>query len=226
MNDFLKAIERLANAKGIATLLVLGIVAFFVYRNVDLISEVTFKVKHDTSSAVQPAPATRRGNAAFEIASVQLAPVDFALPSPFIAEIRNSGYGAGAGEVIIDFGGASIQQFEVQPSAAATLVSGGAGGGMLKLRLLNVSPEESVYIYALLSEPTFRRIVVNSDQSGLQTTLEHSQYLARETSSVTPTQGFVTFLWILTGIFTLVMAFYLTIVLIRFLNGIFFRESK
>lgn len=223
MNDFLKAIERLANAKGIATLLILGIVAFFVYRNADLISEVTFKVKHDTSSAIQPAPVTRRGNAAFQIANVYLAPIDFAIPSPFIAEIRNSGLGAGGGEVIIDFGGASVGQFEVQPAAAATLVSGGVGGGTLKLHLVNLSPDESVYIYALLSEPTFRRIVVNADESGLQTTLEHSQYLARAADSVTPTPGFVTFLWFLAGVFILVMAIYFTVALIAFLNRFFFR---
>lgn len=226
VNDFLKAIERLANAKGIAALLVLLLVAFFVYRNVDLISGVTFTVNRDTSSAVQRAPATPRGNAAFEIASVQLAPIDFALPSPFIAEIRNSGQEAGGGDVIVDFGGASIEQFEVQPAAAATLVSGGTGAGTLKLRLPNVSRGESIYIYALLSSPTFRRIVVNADESHLQTTLEHSQYLARQSGAVTPEPGFVTFLWVLAGLFIIVMSFYLTIVLITFLNGFFFRQRS
>ena len=44
IDKFIKSIERLASAKVIVILLIVGLGSFFVYKNIDFITEITFKI--------------------------------------------------------------------------------------------------------------------------------------------------------------------------------------
>ena len=151
VEKFLKQLERLATARGIVALLILLVLAFFVYKNFDFISEITFKL--DRPKEPPPAEQERRtetrppieaDSASVKIRNVQASPVDFSLPVYFYVEFTNEGSTAGRAEVMVDFGRANIESYEIRPTGLAALVSGGEGTNTLKLYLDSVGEDETV----------------------------------------------------------------------------------
>ena len=220
MDSFLRAVERLATAKGITTLLVIALVGFFVWRNVDVISEVTFRIDRTPAERRADSVSAVRDSAShgfFQVQRAQLVPVDFKLPSAFYAEVENTGQQAGALELLADFGSASIEQFEVLPSQNVQILSGGTGANTLKLHIPHVSPEERVYLYALLTVPSVRALVATA-VGGTRNSLTSSDL---QTTGEARRSGFREFLTVLFGFFLTVMSIYFTVVLIRVLNRTF-----
>jgi len=224
MDKFLKSLERLATAKGIVVLVIVLLVVFFTYKNLDFITEVTFKVDRPSGTNEPPADPNFRAQenrkASFSIVGAQLTPVDFALPVSFYAELRNDGFATGGVEVMVDFGRAAVDTFEIRPANGYTLISGGIQQNTLKVQFPSVARDESVHLYALLTMPTFREVVANPIGEGLQSRLTYDAYIARS-SSRWLSSDFRVFLQFVAGGIIIVMAIYLTYVLIAKLSILF-----
>lgn len=157
-------LQKLSTAKVITALLILGAAAFFIYKNFDFITEITFKVDHPKTSA----PQTQAYEDRFKWASIEvgttLIPLQFDIPSYFLVSVKNTGPAIAKHlEVSIDLGRARITSIDIKPKDRCAISSGSAGTAdpiRVVCQIVNVG--DSVYIYSLLSEPSFRNVVVTS----------------------------------------------------------------
>lgn len=160
MEGLIRRVEKLANIKGVTVLVLLLMVGFFVYRNLDFIYEITFKIDrpHQTPAAPQQPPL--KYARFLQIERVDVPPAAFGLPAYFLVAVRNNGRETGAAEFTVDFGRALVQQFETRPTENVTVISGGVGSSAIKLLFQQVGPDEAVYLYALTSQPGFAQISI------------------------------------------------------------------
>lgn len=178
---------------GLAAVVLIAAAVFSIYR----------ELRKPDEKSPPPAPAVepvkdssaRRGGApSIDIERVQLTPVDFALPSAFFVEVRNSGLGPGDAELLIDFGPAVIDSLEYRPTGVMRITSGGRGTNAVKALVHNLSENESLYLYAFISVPRFRDITLNPIGGGLQ---KHLTIADVERQGLVRLPGaFKTFLWI------------------------------
>lgn len=217
-------VEKLANLKGIVVLLCLIFLGVFVARNWDFVTDVTFHIAHpgeDQEERVteggekeEEAGATIYAN----IERVRVCQMDFELPCYFLAEIRNTGrYDPTDLEVVVDFGRAGLRDFEVRPRFNLTLEVDSAGG-VLRLTRRSLEPRQSLYIYALTSQPGFGSISVYTGGE-LRERLTYQDFQSQEDpeSGGVP-EKFVEFLWVLAGMIVVVMVIWGLIVGIHKLN--------
>lgn len=225
-NKLIKFVEKLATTKGIIALIILCLVAFFVYRNFDFITEITFKVDRGKSkqepSQVEKAKPKKRGAASIEIRNVQLSPIDFKLPNYFYFELHNSGsIPLEHISLTVDLGKANLKDYEIRSSSGYNLVSGGKDSNIIKLVFDLMNPDESVYVYTLLTAANFKKIVVNSDD--ITNTLSYTiDDLAKDAgNSRFFSGGLITFFKIIFAIVVIVFVIYAVIVVISNLNRVF-----
>ena len=157
-------LHRLATAKVITILLILGVAAFFIYKNFDFITEVTFKVDHPKATTPQTQAYDDRFKWAHINVDATLIPLQFDIPSYFLVSVKNIGPAIAKHlEVSIDLGRARITSIDIKPKDRCTISSGNAGtAGPIRVVCQIVNVDDAVYIYSLLSEPTFRSVVVTS----------------------------------------------------------------
>jgi hypothetical protein len=157
---------------------------------------------------------------------VQLPDVDFNLPSSFVIEFQNTGLGEGGAEIIVDLGAAVLQEYELRPSELAKPIYGGPQSSVLKIRVERLVPGERLYVYSLISAPTFRTITVTPVGNGYRNTYDFDMYkqstqsTATDTSMMSYTEDSFTILHFLAliGLMMLVFFAYLLIVLAQLIN--------
>jgi len=225
-NKLTKILEKLATTKVIIALIILCLVAFFVYRNFDFITEITFKVDRGKSrpepTQVEKAKQKKIGTASIEIRNVQLSPVDFKLPNYFYFELHNNGsVPLERINLTVDLGKANLKDYEIRSSSSYNLVSGEKDSNIIKMVFDSMNPSESVYVYTLLTSANFKKIVVNSDD--ITNTLSYSiDDMAKDTgNSRFFSSGMITFFKIIFALIVIVFVVYAVIVVISNLNRVF-----
>jgi len=225
-NKLIKILEKLATTKVIITLIILCIVAFFVYRNFDFITEITFKVdrgkSRPESTQAEKTKQKKIGTASIEIRNVQLSPVDFKLPNYFYFELHNNGsLPLERINLTIDLGKANLKDYEIRSSSSYDLVSVGKDSNIIKMVFDSLNPNESVYVYTLLTSANFRKIVVNSDD--ITNTLSYTiDDMAKDAgNSRFFSSGMIIFFRIIFALVVIVFVIYAVIVVISNLNRIF-----
>jgi hypothetical protein len=233
MDDFFKNIERLANLKGIVILLLILIVSFFVYRNLDFITEITFKVDKSKQTAQSDSskqnannqtakPVSAGGYAEFEILDLSLSPIDFRLPKYFYFEVHNkSNAGAYNVTVTIDLGRANLTDIEVRSASVVQVFRSDSVSNLVKVNLSFIGKEESAYFYLLLTNPSYKRISVSSSNMITDLVRKYDGPQINSVSSGFISDEFMTFIRILAGIVLIVFTIYSLYVIISFLNRLF-----
>jgi len=164
IEKILASLHKLANTKIITLLLILGVAAYFVHENLDFITEVTFKVDH-SGSQHQEIPKKDNANlyANFTV-DTKLIPVQFDIPSYLLITVTNSGPANAYNlEALVDTGKSKITALDIKPKDRCDISSGNKDNvGPIRVVCKTVNNGESIYIYSLLSEATFRSILVTS----------------------------------------------------------------
>lgn len=235
MDKLVKLIEKLATSKRIVVLIILAMLAFFVYKNLDFITEVTFKIDRQKSDKEtkkdsgkgEKEKLKKTGHAEIEIKNVQLSPIDFELPNYFYFELHNSGSIAAENiQLTVDLGKANLSQYEIRSPSNHKIVSGGSNTNIIKVVFDSINSDESIYIYTLLTIPIFKKVVITSDNipSTLSYTIEDFKGAENPTNFFSG--GLITFLRIVIGGVILVFIIYAVVVIIMKLNRVFKIESE
>ena len=234
MENFLKTIERLANLKGIAALLVVLLLSYFVYRNFDFISEITFKVdkpkkEHQVDSLKKPMMTTQPGQqlqkggyAELELLNLQLSPVDFNLPNFFYFELHNKGTAPAQNLVVrIDLGKATVKEIEITCSDTYEILSNDLSTSIIKAALSSIAQEESAYFYLLLSTPTFKKIIASAENIPLDLIYSVDNYRDNSSETEFVSSNLMSFLRFAFGAAVGVFGIYFIVVIITLLNRVF-----
>jgi hypothetical protein len=209
----------------------IAVIAFFVYKNFDFITEVTFKVdrgkgKTDikAESDQQEKEKTKKPGyyPSLKMRNVQLPPIDFELPCYFYFEIYNSGDATADNvQVTMDLGKANLKQFEVRSASNWRVVSRESNTNMIKLAFNSIGGNESAYVYALLTMPVFKKIVITCDNVSEVRSYTIEDFMGDRPSGNFFSGALITFFRLIFGGIFLVFVVYSMIVIITWLNRLF-----
>jgi hypothetical protein len=229
MEHFFNILQKIATAKGTVVLIVAAFLAFFVYKNFDFMTEITFKIDRPKSTTeVQHAKesnskkSTSKKNTTtnyFLFADVQVTPSAFNIPSYIYAEVRNAGSDlVREVEIVIDLGKAQAEQADIKPSDKCSFSQNVKGESIVRVKCSEVTANESIYFYALTSMPIFQKIIVSSSGSVSPIQYSWSNILEKKESSSLLSPGTIGFLWFLVCAVIFVFSVYFIIVAIVFMN--------
>lgn len=225
MEKWLKTLERLATGKTIIVLILLAIIAIFVYKNFDFITEITFKVDRPNKETAKKDKTNKSKSADYtdlEIDNLQITPIESKLPSYLFFEVRNTGRAtANKINLYIDAGRAKINDFELKPLESIQIIAGGKNSNILKIVIDSLNVDETVYVYCQLSAPMFNTITLNSENLLSTSTLKFSDLRNRGLKEELINRGFMEFLRFLLGAFIVVAAAFFTFVLFANLAKLF-----
>ncbi|KAF0234704.1 MAG: hypothetical protein FD177_541 [Desulfovibrionaceae bacterium] len=164
--DYKLLLEKLLTAKGIVFLVALGFVAFFVYKNFDFVTEVTFKVDRGNVKDVKEGKKEteeRRSTPVLEVENVQMPSVSTKSPSYMFVELSNSSaVDAMNVNVILYLGRSTLHSFEII-SPAKYNVDKDSGLSVLSVSIDCIKAKSKSYIYLLINGQAFDKIVLNAD---------------------------------------------------------------
>lgn len=238
MRDLPKIIEKLTNAKAISVLIIIGIVAFFVYKNFNFITEITFKIdkgiqkqaKHrESPSEMDNAKPSMKPEKKEEpsyspyiyIRRVSLTPTAFDIPSSLYFEISNTWNKPTKNTIIsIDLGRSQIVEIDWRPKSYCSTEGEIKGQSFIRINSSGIPAKESVYVHALISAPHFRKIIINSEDMTYPREFEYEN-LEKDTTPKEDrffSSSFMTFLKIILGVAIIVFGIYFTIIFISIVN--------
>jgi len=242
MHKFLKTIEKLANAKGIAALLLIIIVLIFIYKNFDFLTEITFKVnKPNIPTPIQQEPykgeqkivetkvkdkkIEKSSFVTMAIKNIQLSPVDFKLPTYFYYEILNTGsQNAYIVEMTVDLGEAVMHKFEIRSISNFNVVTADSGNNLVKVIFDSLNVNESIYCYFLLTMPSFKKINLTSPSMFSDVCYTYDNFQEQDTSKGFFSKGFFVFLQVVLCGVILTFSICFVVVVILLLNRAFSKQ--
>jgi hypothetical protein len=199
MDSFLKFLAKFATAKGIVLLIVVVLLVIFVIRNLDFITEVTFKIdksknkpteqidtiKHQKDTLAKSVIIKKDSVTMLSIEKVALCPQSFRLHSYFYVEIKNTGsYPAKNVTVIIDYGKSKFDTLEFKPEfPKPEIISSVHDKNIFKIKYSELLQNQSIYLYSFLDIPMFKGITLIWDNSTRIQTYDYQQFLKDENSS-------------------------------------------
>lgn len=216
-------LHKLASAKIITLILIVGVAAYFIHKNFDFITEITFKVDRPSGSAKQSSENDDRFQWADISVNTTLIPLQFDIPSYFLVSVTNSGpANANKLEVLVDVGRAKVTDIDIKPKDRCSISSGKTvANDPIRVLCQRVNVGESIYIYSLLSEATFRSVLVNSPNLSKPIAVEKSD----SQSAHRPDVSFGDLiLWLIEGVVVLaiiIFGFSILGALIKWLDKIF-----
>lgn len=151
-------------------------------RNWDFVTDVTFHIAHPGGQSEEQVAERedQEGDTGATIHAsierVRVCEIDFELPCYFLAEIKNTGRHEPTDvEIMVDFGRAGLRDFEIRPQFDLT-VEADSTGGILRLTRRRLEPKQSVYVYALTTQPGFGDVSVYTDNK-LRERLTYEEFL-------------------------------------------------
>lgn len=155
------------------------------------------------------------------IEKILIPPINFKLPSSFYLELRNENLHAAKNFIVtIDFGEGELKDFEYSPMISKTVSEIDRVKNIVKLRVANLEPNESLHLYGFLTLPFFREILISSGnlRSAKKYTYKNfrNDFEGYDSRSLS---GFETFLMVLLGLFILVMAIFFTVIIMDALHA-------
>jgi hypothetical protein len=165
-----RILRRLATGKGIALVVALAILAFFLYKNFDFVTEVTFKVdrgQQNPPTAKSPGEVDAKAKkhlvtpALIVLKRVDIPPGGLELPPYLLAEFRNIGDRVSANvELIIDLGPSRYERAVVRPRDKCSLAEPSLDASQIRVRCNGLLGGESVFVQAVLSLAVLERILI------------------------------------------------------------------
>ncbi len=140
------------------------------------------------------------GTEDLRITRLQICPINFNLPNYFFVEITNKGTKKLVNvNLTIDFGKASYTQIEYSPEKNITFNNDSLNKFFAKFQCEEINRDESIYIYALLTQPSFNRILIDGPNLTFSKEYTYMEYLDSEKGSESEINGWTLFLYILFG---------------------------
>lgn len=213
-------LKKISSAKGLTVLLVVVFLSIFVWKNLDFLTEISFTFKNSNQESVSTKKGENKkehGVPRLELGEIILPPIPVKLPSVVVFEVKNPGTATVVNaHISIDYGAAKVISYEVLGPRKEEYSIAPPEQSIITIELKKLRPNESVYIYAHTSFPSFKRISLSSENVNSETIYTYNNYLNQKSTGVTPT--FNGFLFFLLGGFILVMTIFSTAVLISKLN--------
>jgi len=162
------------------------------------------------------------GVESIRIKDIQLTPLDFDIPSYLYIEIKNEGTKDIRNlKITIELGKSSVEEFEYFPNNEIVLLSDTLDKNLIKLKKYVFAENESVYIYALINQPIFKRILIDGDNIKYAKEYSYVNYLNSENGDVSKNVGWSVLLGFLGVIFILMIG-----ALIFFLLRVIYTKLK
>lgn len=153
------------------------------------------------------------------VKNIELCPINSKIPSYFFIEIKNLG-----SKIIndfsldIDLGRAIFQKIDIQkPNNSSSSIDTTLNNRIL-LQYSKVAQNESIIIYALLSQPVFNSIKLNGSNLNAAKEYTYKNYVDSKLETRNAIFGFYVFLFILAGGVLVVLAIYLLNIVYTFLK--------
>lgn len=176
MDEFTKLVSKLATAKGIVALLIVVMLLIFVYRNLDFITEISFKIDRPAPASVErqeeketaqtsaTSPESKPRSSPFiNIHNAYLTPMRFEVPSALYFELTNAATYSGFETTIsIDVGRARASAVDWIPKSSCESSPEAAEQPIVTILCPEIAAKETIYFQLLLSVPEVREIVIRS----------------------------------------------------------------
>ncbi len=154
-------IAKLATAKGVVILIVVAAIAFFVAKNFSFLSKVTFELSPEKIAKAETKKSSHTAAPQdIQLRRVQVPPVLLELPPYLLAEFVNtSNFPAEKVEFLIDLGASKAEKVTLRPKDKCSF---GSSEDISQVRVVcsSLNSKESVFVQAVLSAPTYRKIVI------------------------------------------------------------------
>lgn len=198
-----------------------AIIAAIIYSGVHLYIHYDTKSRQPTGEVIQEKQKTqvkKEDTTKVSIEKVLIPPTNFNLPSSFYLEIQNTGQNNAKDFLVtIDFGEAGIKELEYRPKGIADFLNKDETLNIIKLRIANLEKREYFYVYALLTQPYFKQILLSSGN------LFQTQRLTYEAYKISVSEkgswhSYFSFLKFMLGVVSFFLIVYFLIVAIKYLN--------
>lgn len=215
LSKYSNLIDKILTGKAIIVIIMLGTTAFFVYKNLDFITEITFKVDRPVDKKNVNKQSKTTGIPHLELISVQVPPVQTKLQSSLSIEIQNTGSSSAENvEVLVDLSKSLASEYEIVSPNNYKIISEPTNTNIIKFTVEKLNQHESIYLYALLSSPFYNKIVINADNINSAIVHNYKDNIKSESS------GFVTLFKIIAGVFIVVISVMLLFWMCTFLNKV------
>ena len=220
LKEFDSILKKMATAKGLLILLLVALFGIFVWKNFNFLTEVTFSIKNPGAtnpSQVANASAVSKHSTFPQLAigKVILPPAPKELPTIIVFEIDNPGTGVTNNiRISLDLGSAKAIGYEVLGANKLESQQNSLGTSIIGTVIDKIGPGEHAYFYVHCSQPTFTKISLSSPDVFGSVEYDYKKY--RSSYESDHPDKFKTFLYVLFGIFIMVMGIYFTAMLIQF----------
>ena len=158
LDNLEKILTKFATAKGVVVIVIAAVLVFFVIKNFDFISKVTFEISPDKT--VKKDPQFHAIPHDIQLRRVQIPPVLLDVPPYFFAEFANRNrLPAKNVEFLIDLGASKQERVAVRPKDRCSIVSQ-EDISLIRVRCTSLNGGESVFVQAVLTHPLYRRITI------------------------------------------------------------------
>ncbi|MCL1066864.1 hypothetical protein L2735_08605 [Shewanella olleyana] len=180
------------------------------------------EIKVDKENAVE----TKQGRnlTSISIKSVSLPPVNTVLESSFYAEFKNESHNeVRDAKATINFGRNAISSCETQPSNVFSKETNHESS-IITFDIKRLHQMESIHLYCLLANPTFKNISVIGGNTNSSSTLSYQAYVEKKVDD--NQSAFITLFKIVGSLIGVVFLIYFAIILFKILNSFFSKRLE
>lgn len=223
IEEIQEILKKVSTAKGITLFIVLFFLAIFVWSNMDFLTEVSFTFKNgeqESTSKAEKEKDESSGYPKLELGELYLPPAPVKSPSIVVFEIKNPGSDTAKNtHVSIDYGASKIISYEIIGLKKTEYSAPPAENSIITIDIKNLRPNESAYVYAHTSYPSFNRISFSSENVTREVVYTYKDYLNKQSGSSFP--GFTIFLQFLAAFVLVITTIFFTFGILGKLNKLF-----
>lgn len=177
-------LKRILKAKSIVTIIVIGLVGIFIWRNSDFITKVSFTISNDKQTEVNSN--TKKGNSVdtehqcynIDFGEIIIPPKSNTLPSVIVFEIKNTG-GTALNNIHIgvDLGNIKAIRYEIVGGEVGSTNIEDKNSSVLSFDIKKLQPKNSLYLHIMAESPTFKKVIINADNLAVTKELDYEDYI-------------------------------------------------
>lgn len=152
------------------------------------------------------------------ISKIELCPISSKIPAYFLLEFKNEGTKDLKDlSIFVDLGKAEYQQIEFQGPNRNSFIIDTTNKNIIGIKYPVVRENESYIIYALLSMPAFKSIIIDGSNLKFAKEYSYKEYIASEDDDMKAIDRFIIFLVLLAGAILIVFTAFFVRILYTYL---------
>lgn len=148
-------LRRILKAKSLATIIVVSLVAIFIWKNSDFITKVSFTISNDQQNISGPnkendSSSGRNEYYNLDFGQIYLPPKSNTLPSIIVFEIKNTGNTVLNNiHIMLDMGSTKAIKYEIVGGEMGSSNSGDVNNSIANFDIKNLHPKNSLYLHIM-----------------------------------------------------------------------------